>query len=129
MARTLTEEKCSAEDNPAGMAEQQRTHVVDAVDVPMAQLEDADDIVGPGGDAANDNETDDAGDNPEGIKGNGNGEHAETDLRLHHEHGSSQPADLDAVSILILLTPSHTKCVHCDSWGPRPLLHPRRHPQ
>lgn len=69
---TLTEKECSSQDNLACTAAQQPTHIVDTVDLTMAELEDTDDIVGPGCNAADEKETDHAGDDTEGIEGDGN---------------------------------------------------------
>lgn len=68
--------KCRAEDVAADFSKQFRAHVVDAVDFWVVQLEHADDVVGPGRDASDEEQTDDAWCHTKMVEDDGDREHA-----------------------------------------------------
>lgn len=76
----LTENECNGEEFTADAAEEKEPDIIDAVHLWMVQLEDADHVVGPGCDAADDDEADDSGDDAQSVENRRDAEYTEADL-------------------------------------------------
>ena len=75
----------------------QHANVGNAVDLRVVQLELANDVGTPGGDATDCEEDDDTGDHAKDVESSRDRKHTETDLSLHHEDGGSKPANAEVV--------------------------------
>lgn len=94
MGKERTKAESSREDKSARQAKHYLTSVVDTVDLTVLKLECADNIAGPGGDASNDNETDNARDHTQDVQRRRDGQNTHANLGLHHENDSSYEPDL-----------------------------------
>lgn len=89
-----TEAESNTEDLASDSAEDQKACIVDTVDLRMVALEDTNHVIGPCCDGGDDDETDDAGEDTEDVEDSWDRQNAQTDLGLHHESNSADPADL-----------------------------------
>lgn len=88
------EHEGGAHDDTTRFASDLLTDIIDTVDGRVVELEHTHDVVGPSCDASDGEQADETWYQTEDIKVEGNGQDAQSNLGLHHEHGSSQPADL-----------------------------------
>lgn len=93
-----TEAENGRKHPPASGTEYQRTDIVDTVDLTVAQLELANHPVRPRRNATNCHQTDDPGNDAEGVKGRRNSEQTQTDLGLHHQDDRIHKFDLARMS-------------------------------
>lgn len=96
-----TENKHHTEKLAPDASKEQLADVVDAVDGSMAQLEDTDHVVGPGGDDGDGDQDDDARHHAEDVEDGRYGQNPQADLGLHHQHGGAHPADVAVVGTVV----------------------------
>ena len=78
--------------------------VVHAIYVGMIQLEHADHVARPGGDATYDAQNDDTGDDTQRMKSEGDRQDPQADLCLEHKDCRTQPSDLGKERSHVLAT-------------------------
>lgn len=98
-----TEAECNTENLASDSAEDQKACIVDTIDLRMVALKDTDHVIGPGCDGGDDDEADDAGEDTEDVEDSWDRQNAQTDLGLHHESNSADPANLLTLVKLKLL--------------------------
>lgn len=92
----LTQTKSATHDDVADATRCESSDVVDAVDVRVVQLEDADHVVRPGRNYSYRQQANHARNQAQCVECEWNGQDSKPDLRLHHEEGSAHPANLSS---------------------------------
>lgn len=93
-AGALTQTKGHSKDLTANAAKHELTSVVNSIHLGVVQLKATDNVARPGGNGANGDQQEGAGDDSKDVECSWNGENTQSDAKLHHDGDGSNPPNL-----------------------------------